>query len=84
MLPGGPGYPPNMGIGTSIALIAIGAILRFAVHGHLSAVSIGTVGIILIIVGAAGLIISLLYTLVWAERTRPPRDRYVGEPPARY
>lgn len=73
-----------MGIGTSIILIAIGAILRFAVHGHVSAVSIGTVGIILIIAGALGLIVSLLYTAFWAERTRPPRDRYVGEPPARY
>ena len=84
MFPPVPGTCANMGIGTSIVLIAIGAILRFAVHGHLSAVSIGTVGIILIIAGAAGLIISLLYTLLWAERTRPRRDRYLDEPPARY
>lgn len=73
-----------MGIGTSIVLIATGAILRFAVHGHVSAVSIGTVGIILIIAGALGLIISLLYTAFWAERTRPRQDRYLREPPARY
>jgi hypothetical protein len=54
------------------------------VHGHVSAVSIGTVGIILMIAGALGLIISLVYTALWAERTRPRRDRYLGEPPARY
>jgi hypothetical protein len=73
-----------MGIGTSIFLIALGAILRFAVHGHVSAVSIGTVGVILIIAGVIGLVISLLYTLVWADRTRPRRDPYLDEPPARY
>jgi hypothetical protein len=79
-----PGTDANMGIGTSIVLIAIGAILRFAVHGHVSAVSIGTVGVILMIVGALGLVISLLYTAIWADRTAPRRDRYLGEPPARY
>jgi hypothetical protein len=84
MFPLVPGTDADMGIGTSIILIAIGAILRFAVHGHLSAISIGTVGIILIIAGVVGLIISLLYTAFWAERTRPRRDRYIGEPPARY
>jgi heme/copper-type cytochrome/quinol oxidase subunit 2 len=71
-----------MGIGTSIVLIAIGAILRFAVHGHVSGVSIGTVGIILIIAGVLGLVISLFFTSLWAQRTRPRRDPY--EPPARY
>ena len=79
-----PGNRTDMGIGTSIVLIAIGAILRYAVHGHVSAVSIGTVGVILIIAGVVGLVISLLYTVFWAERTRPRRDRYVDEPRARY
>jgi hypothetical protein len=54
MFPLVPGTDADMGIGTSIILIAIGAILRFAVHGHLSAISIGTVGIILIIAGLGG------------------------------
>ena len=71
-----------MGIGTSIVLIAIGAILRFAVHGHVSGLSIGTVGVILMIAGVLGLVMSLLYTSMWARGTRRQRDLY--DPPARY
>ena len=77
-----------MTIGTSILLIAIGAILRYAVNVHSSAFNISTAGLILMIVGILGLILSLLYTFVWSDRRRyppdydapttryPPRDRY--------
>jgi hypothetical protein len=64
-----------MGIGTSILLIAIGAILRFAVSAHTSGFSIHTVGLILIVVGIVGLVISLFLSTLWAERTR---GGYVG------
>jgi len=48
-----------MGIGTSIALIAIGAILRFAVFRQdVAGVNVGTIGVILMIVGIVGLIIT--------------------------
>jgi Domain of unknown function (DUF6458) len=50
-----------MGIGTSLLLIAIGAILRFAVHASVSGVSLHTVGLILIVVGVIGLVLSLLW-----------------------
>jgi len=43
-----------MGIGVSIFLIALGAILTFAVHATLSGVSIQTIGVILMIAGALG------------------------------
>src|SRR3954466_54383 len=56
---------PAMGIGVSIFLIALGAILTFAVHASLSGVSIGTIGVILMIAGALGLIVTLL---VWGPR----------------
>ena len=59
-----------MGIGTSILLIAIGAILRFAVHVSTSGFSIHTVGVILMIVGVLGLIVSLLVGSMWADRRR--------------
>jgi hypothetical protein len=49
-----------MGIGASIFLIAIGAILTFAVHATLSGVSIQTIGVILMVAGALGLIVTLL------------------------
>src|SRR6478672_6150017 len=61
----------TMGIGTSIFLIALGAILRFAVTASVSGIEIATVGTILLVVGIIGLLISLLYTTIWADRTRP-------------
>ena len=62
-----------MGIGTSIFLIAVGAILRYAVTVSVSGISLTTVGLILMIVGIAGLVISLLYMLIWR-----PRGGYLG------
>jgi hypothetical protein len=55
-----------MGIGTSILLIAVGAILKFAVHTSVSGVSIQTIGVILMVVGVLGLILSL----VWMSQAR--------------
>jgi len=66
-----------MGIGTSIFLIAVGAILRYAVTASVSGIDIATVGTILLIVGVVGLLISLLYMTLWADRTRAPADREV-------
>jgi beta-lactamase regulating signal transducer with metallopeptidase domain len=67
-----------MGIGTSLFLIAVGAILRWAVTGHLSGISIPTVGTILLIVGVIGLLISLFWMLAGRRRdTIVTRDRYV-------
>jgi hypothetical protein len=86
MFPGGPGAgtPFVMTIGTSILLIAAGAILRWAVHVNSSAVNIQTVGLILLIVGILGLILSLLYMAFWTDRTtRARREPYLDEPPTR-
>ena len=52
-----------MGLGTSIFLIALGAILKFAVTATVSGISIATVGTILMIVGIIGLLISLFYMM---------------------
>jgi hypothetical protein len=62
-----------VGIGTSIFLIAVGAILYFAVNADISGLEVSTVGLILMIVGILGLIISL-YLMSMASRRRP------GEP----
>jgi hypothetical protein len=72
-----------MQIGTSILLIALGAILRYAVTGTLSWIDVQTVGLILMIVGILGLVISLLYMALWADRTRPRRDVYTDPAPPR-
>jgi hypothetical protein len=57
-----------MGIGVSLFLIAVGAVLKFAVSGTVSGLDISTVGVILMIVGGAGLLLSLL--LLGMGRTR--------------
>ena len=72
-----------MGIGTSIVLIAVGAILRWGVTAHVSGISIATIGTILLVVGILGLIISLLFTAgVFGRRdTVVQRERYYGDRP---
>lgn len=49
-----------MSIGASIALIAVGAILRFAVDADVQGIEISTVGLILMVAGIIGLVISLI------------------------
>jgi len=52
-----------MTIGLSLFAIAIGAILRFAVTASASGINIGTVGVILMVVGAVGLAVGLWLVL---------------------
>jgi hypothetical protein len=59
-----------MGIGTSIFLIAVGAILKFAVTASVSGISIATVGVILMVVGVIGLLISLFWLARATDRRR--------------
>jgi hypothetical protein len=49
-----------MRIGASLALIALGAILKFAVTHHVSGVNVGTVGVVLMVVGIIGLLLTLV------------------------
>jgi hypothetical protein len=71
-------------IGTSIFLIATGAVLRYAVTGSVSGVRIHVVGLILIIVGVLGLILSLLYAFLIARpRRRTVDDDYYANRPTR-
>jgi hypothetical protein len=51
-------------IATAIFLIAVGAILRYALNVNSDVINIQTVGLILMIAGGAGLALSLLYELV--------------------
>ena len=54
-----------MGLGTSIFLIAVGAILDFAVSVHTSGFNLHTIGAILMIVGAIGAVLSLIFWSSW-------------------
>ena len=60
----------HMGIGSSLFLIAVGAILYFAVDADVSGLEISTVGIILMVIGIIGLLISLFFLGSWRARHR--------------
>ncbi|HEV3226287.1 MAG TPA: DUF6458 family protein [Acidimicrobiales bacterium] len=52
-------------MGTSIFLIAVGAILDFAVNWRVQGVDLKTIGLILMVVGAIGVLLSLLFWNSW-------------------
>ena len=62
-----------MGIGTSIFLIALGAILRWGVTNSVVAgIRLDVIGLILMVVGVIGLAISLLWATIWSRRRADP------------
>lgn len=61
-----------MGIGFSIFLIAVGAVLTFAVHTTVNGISIQTIGVILMVVGALGLAVTMT---IFAPRRRMSVER---------
>lgn len=71
------GYDQRMGLPVSILLIAVGAILAFAVEGTSSAVDINTVGWILMVVGIVGLVLSMILWDSWMGRGGYGRRRTV-------
>ena len=75
-----------MALGTSLFLIAVGAVLRFAVTVSTHGFDIHTIGVILMIVGGVGLLLSLLWMTVWADRRNRPAyvDRRVPPPAEPY
>ena len=73
-----------MGLGTSIFLIAVGAILDFAVYVNTPGFNIHTVGVILMVVGVLGLLMSMIFwgswggfhrQAVYTDGVAPPRRR---------
>ena len=68
-----------MGIGVSLILIAVGAVLAFAVHVSTSGFNIHTVGYILLIVGAIGALLSLVFWSSWGGVGGGARRRTVVE-----
>lgn len=58
------------GIGVSIFLLALGAILAFAVRAQAQGFDVNTVGVILMIVGGVGLLASMMFLAPWAPYRR--------------
>ena len=71
----GAGDNGRMGISVSILLIAVGAILTWAVTAEAEGIDINTVGVILLIVGILGLVLSLIFWSSWGGFQR--RTTYV-------
>ena len=75
-----------MGIGVSIFLIALGAILAFAIDVSTSGIDLNTIGVILMVVGVIGLAITMLLLNGggWygggGRRTTVVEDAYVEDP----
>jgi hypothetical protein len=69
-----------MGISISLVLIAVGAVLTWAVTATASGVDLNVVGVILMIVGGIGLVLSMLFWSSWGgfgRDTTVVRDRVV-------
>jgi hypothetical protein len=64
-------------IGASLFLIAVGAILKWAVTGHVSGVDLPTLGVILMVVGIIGLVLSVAL-MSMRRRTDVIHERGVG------
>ncbi len=71
-----------MGIGVSIFLIAVGAILAFAVSADVSGLDIEVIGWILLVIGILGLVLSVIFWSSWGGPGYFGRRRtYVEEGP---
>jgi hypothetical protein len=70
-----------MGIGVSLFLMAVGAILAFAINVSSDGISLSTVGVILILLGLVGLLASLVFWEDWTTGRRAfgYDDRYDDE-----
>jgi vacuolar-type H+-ATPase subunit I/STV1 len=74
-----------MSIGSSLLLIAAGAILKWAVTAHIKGFDIQTAGTVLLVIGIVALPLALLYTFWWGPQRveerrvvrRDPTDRDV-------
>ena len=68
-----------MGIGVSLFLIAIGAILIWAVEAEVAGVDITAIGVILLIVGAVGALLSIMFWSTWGGFGGRREERVVRE-----
>jgi len=68
-----------MGIGISVFLIAVGAILTFAVNATVSGLDLSTIGVILMIAGGIGLATTLLIFGDRGGRRTVVSDTYVED-----
>ena len=71
-----------MGIGVSLILIAVGAILTWAVSAEVNGVDVQTVGVILMVVGLVGGLVSLMFWSSWGGFGGTRRETVVHDGPS--
>ncbi len=73
-----------MGLGVSLLLIAVGAILIWGLQSDVAGISEDAIGVILIVIGALGIILSMIFWSSWGGMGGRRRSTYVeeGPPPA--
>ncbi len=73
-----------MGLGVSLLLVAVGAILVWGLQSDVAGISEDAIGVILMVVGAVGLILSMMFWSSWGGVPGRRRSTYVeeGPPPA--
>ncbi len=71
-------------IGTALVLIAVGAILKWAVTAHVSGIDLATAGTVLFVIGLVALVLSIVYTFWWASRTNDQDPGATRRPPGAY
>jgi hypothetical protein len=73
-----------MTIGTSIVLIAVGAILKWAVTANVSWINLQTAGTVLFVLGIVGFVLAVVYTFYWSREhssaARADDERYERDP----
>ena len=70
-----------MGLGASLFLIAAGAILVWGVNATVAGLNVDAIGVILMVIGAIGLILSLMFWSSWGGWGGSRRATYVEEGP---
>jgi hypothetical protein len=69
-----------MNVGLSLLVIAAGAILTWAVNADVAGIDLETVGIVLLVVGLAGLLVSLVLTFAHESWAPSRREEHHDEP----
>jgi hypothetical protein len=73
-----------MTIGAALTLIAVGAILKWAITAHVNGFDIQTAGTVLFVLGLVALPLSLIWTFWWPDRARRDETRVTNPPPTYY
>jgi hypothetical protein len=79
----GPGVDWGIAIVSAIILIAVGAILKWAITAHVSWINLETAGTVLFVLGLVALALAIAYTFYWSGRRRAPvaEDPYYDRRP---